>query len=1322
MKLRVIAVLLLTSILAGLLGIVASATPSDQYYVGYAKVDINPYDFDTPDPNDLLAIPMAGNGFADRRLSYEGKMDDNGDGVVDENDGIFATCIAITDSDGNTMLQFCLDIVNASAHLVNPIRQQLVMLYPELRPDRIMINANHTHNGPDLGTGWANGYDFSEDFVQYWEHLIDQIVLAGKLAMEDRAPATMYKGTLEANDSKAARSDIGDTLNEGRPADNQVTVRNGEDYPDRIYNSVRHYEVTAQGVKRIRFTGGATNNLTLSDGTEFPRYPYYYYIRPYAPDPTTPLTTYVGGDNFNGVAAVGGTSFPWTYVDKDGNQVDEAYYVQNAVSGNAFWKAEGLIISNVEQVSETDDTMLILEFRFDEQYNKKPIALINWRAHSTLNRMVSDDYDELIAEGKYQDLGFYSSYFQISSDWSHAMCYVLERNGYRPAFLQGAAGNVNANSRLSDDSGWFTADTEGDRTYATNRGNIYGSELAEVALECLREHMVQINKNGGNIKIMQVKYQTERQQVDTFEYLAALDYKARYNPAKPLGNQKYTNLYYYTDADNNILVDKDTGHAKVDVDGNAVLIRDVRGNLVLDDQGNPQYYTDSSGKPVVGIAKYNSSETFIITSVHHAGAVIRRYASNGTKSAALELNAVAIGQEFAMVTAPNELFDRYSETATQQDMSDNLWLILHDNTAGSYGEPFVAGYSNASHSYLPSSATYSFSEDNPNYATGAYETLTSQFAQGNGEAVVRTFKAMLDRLHDQSAPEAVTRGGYCDHCNAEVIWTALTEDTSDLVIPNIDTGHYYLSQNSTLDGKQTLIGANVCLDLDGHILTVRKGLTVSASSTLSILGQGTVAGTDGPANGGVLPVEQDGTLNLYEATVCYVGEATREGPINNGGILNIAGTFNMYGGTIQGTTIYWTGGAAYVSASGRMNLYGGKILEASSDRDSHVADCIVNRGTVLLSGDAQVDDLFFMYNTGEGGPAMADALIIQGKYTGRVNLTFQNSYKTKDIGNSIHADCSTASITVNGEIHYYPMPTGENLMCISRPPMVLVNDAQGIFSSTGSLSTAFNSCTENDRIVLLRNITNLELTYALPKSATLDLNGHSMNLPLCRMKNGCTLYVMDSSTADYDISDGIYGKLTLKSGNIVGVSATEDRDVHIKLLEEDGSLSFHAVGLNIHAMSLKADSAGLYYENNFLGDSAVKAKIRSYGVAVSVQEAPTAETMGSTAKFTVMPGETFGQGTSTSTLLYGIMKSDNNTANNRLYASMKVYGRAYVELDNGEYLFGVTRTRSLQEQVELADEKYFYKYRDSLILLYNTYSGVMHNWNLPNLNNFLSKQ
>ena len=113
--------------------------------------------------------------------------------------------------------------------------------------------------------------------------------------------------------------------------------------------------------------------------------------------------------------------------------------------------------------------------------------------------------------------------------------------------------------------------------------------------------------------------------------------------------------------------------------------------------------------------------------------------------------------------------------------------------------------------------------------------------------------------------------------------------------------------------------------------------------------------------------------------------------------------------------------------------------------------------------------------------------------------------------------------------------------------------------------------------------------------------------------------------------------------------------------------------------------------------------------------------MGNTAKYTTLPGETFGQGTTTSTLLYGIMKPGNNTANNRLHASMEVYGRAYVELDNGEYLFGVTRTRSLQQQVELADEQ-FQEYSNGLMSLYNTYPTVIDEWNLPNLKNFLSTQ
>ena len=1073
-----IAVLLVLACLIGAAMLPVHAAESTYYEVGYAKVDINPYDYSTSDPNDLVAIPMAGNGFSERRLSEPSKIDDNGDGVVDEKDGLFATCVAITDSQGSTLLIISLDIISSSPLIVNPVRQRIVANHPEIDADRIMINSSHTHSGPDFSNAWKGGYDFSEDYIAYVERVISQVTLAADQALADRTPATMYKGTIEANDADCAQEPVGDTLNEIRAANvaagkaENVTVLTKQEHPElfgsRVYNGVRHYLVNTRPAEReITRNRNQSNNITLSDGTSMGRYAYYTYPKDangdYIGSTTETGTYHVGGDNFNGVKNVGEH---WTtsqnFVDGNGNIVTEEYYKENAgtatynkrwtlsgyvytwKSGGAFWKADVSIVDSVDHVSETDDTVQVLEFRFDEQYNKKPIILVNFRAHNTMNRSVSLDYR---ANDKLAALGDFTSYYQMSGDWVQALRSALEFRGYRAAYLQGAAGNVNGGSRIKAESAWknwapLATDANGDpikgtgagyngdgylvadTTHAMNAGNIFGSELSEVVIECLENNMVQINKDGGLIRSVQTKYQTERQQVSTFEYMAALDYRAHYNPASPLGLRKYTGQFYYEDADGNLLIDTSNGKSKVDENG--VATTDASGNT----------YVDSAGDPVVGVTKYVSAGTVYITSVHHANSAASKYASNGKKSAALELNAIMIGKEYAMVTAPNELFDRYSTTADQYDMTDNLWSIVDDYTEGSYGEPFILGYSNDSKSYLPSKATYSFSSDNENYATGSYETLTSAYAAGNGEAVVQQFDIMLDFLQNEEATTPTTKEGYCSCCDKNVVFTQLTEDTSDLEIPNIRSGHYYLDSDITLDNKQTMIGAKVCLDLNGHTLTTSHGFTVTAGSALNLMGEGTVAGIEAPENGGVFSIQEGGALNLYKATVKYTGEATREGPIQNGGILHVEGTFNMYGGKVEGTTIYWTGGAAYVSATGRMNLYGGEITEASTGKDAYAGDCINNRGTVLLSGDAKVKSIYFMPNPSEGGPVVGESLIVKDNYSGSAILVFQGKTVTGEgfqVGLSDNAKIANATLKVSGYATYSIADKGGKLIMTTAP-------------------------------------------------------------------------------------------------------------------------------------------------------------------------------------------------------------------------------------------------------------------------------------------------
>ena len=85
----------------------AAATES-RYEVGYARVDINPYVVDGDPSSGIMKLPLCGIGDVWNRLSTKGLVDDNGDGVVDENDGLKVTCIAITDSNDKTVLLFTI--------------------------------------------------------------------------------------------------------------------------------------------------------------------------------------------------------------------------------------------------------------------------------------------------------------------------------------------------------------------------------------------------------------------------------------------------------------------------------------------------------------------------------------------------------------------------------------------------------------------------------------------------------------------------------------------------------------------------------------------------------------------------------------------------------------------------------------------------------------------------------------------------------------------------------------------------------------------------------------------------------------------------------------------------------------------------------------------------------------------------------------------------------------------------------------------------------------------------------------------------------------
>ena len=135
------------------------------FSVGYARVDITPTE----------SLPLAGYGNTLQRMSQ---------GILDP---LFATCIAITDGSGNTLLLCTVDLINTMAYYCDPARDAISKQYGIAR-EAIVFSAIHTHSAPDMS---QQAY---EPIVRYRDRLVEKLTRMAGEALADRMPATMLGG------------------------------------------------------------------------------------------------------------------------------------------------------------------------------------------------------------------------------------------------------------------------------------------------------------------------------------------------------------------------------------------------------------------------------------------------------------------------------------------------------------------------------------------------------------------------------------------------------------------------------------------------------------------------------------------------------------------------------------------------------------------------------------------------------------------------------------------------------------------------------------------------------------------------------------------------------------------------------------------------------------------------------------------------------------------------------------------------------------------------------------------------------------------------
>ena len=1263
-----LAVVMILSVCA--MGVQANAA-EEKYRVGYSIQDMNPWKNPQEPSEGLMSLDLAGRGGNDIGRIVTGIFNDDGDknwygyyldeddgkkkvqgnNVIDPDDGLKTTCTAITDTNNNTVLFITLDTLGAFSNLTNDARVKIIESiennpakwrhsqygFPNISPNGITLSGSHTHSSIRLSDYGPYMENPTKDADKYYKYVVDQIVLAAQKAWTDSAYATMYKNTV----------DVSEVLDANR-ADVNAKFADMHNATSMQLNFVRHwnhhYVATYADSE-----GKATENIIKdANGNQM-------------------IFDVVAGSNFGTTAGVKNYVSRITGIPVNKIAI-KAYYAKNPTTASDKGRDRGPLTSKNGTDVPADDRLHLIEFQFAD--SRKPVVMVNWRAHTTENG------------------GYYGA---VSSDYAGALRSVMASK-YRVAFFLGAAGNLTIN--FANSSGpfltpWRAADYyNGNYTSGPNRRGVVGlyAELLAYAADTVLGKKVG-KMPAGEIHVTSSQFAAERQ-INTDAQIKAVEelinkYRVR----------KSDNKTFDTDTNTRDIPWKKswTYYPYVAEDGVTVINSYFEAGTIAGRCS--ETVTVKSGKEMVTLAPKYGEDTYSY----------------------ITLSAISLGNNTAFVTAPFELADRYYDNPENGDLTANAWKELE---ALGFETPFVLSCTNGYVSYLPSSIEYLYNTDkfveyfnqahdgSTIFGAGSYESHISPYASGAGEEMIDQFAGMLTSLRNNT----YAKPEYCDICEQEVFWQPINNEK----LVSVDSGHYYLTDDVKKGLTNTVgVGCTLHFELNGHKYEVNdKAFHLNNTSTLNITdsvgGGEIVSHVADTVRGTAIVTATSATLNLYGGTLSCDATPFEENPAART-VFNL-GTFNMYGGTIKGGKVIsgqansnyhdGCGATVYMGPKGNLNVYSGAIISGDAEVAGNCVYLSAVGSKIKLSGNAHIDEIYVKEYNDEHSQ-----LTVEG---GTANLVFESDLKSGDqIGKGSDASglnvIKPEGVRVHAEL---------GALILDSSKLVAQNGNVGYYDLNTALLTY-----KSGEIQLLDNVTDDVFAY---NNAIIDLNGFDITGKVT-VPEDKTIYCKDSATDDYDIEDDVYGKISVYTGDIQPVRAgmsNADKD-YLKVTENDG-ISFHCVNLKLTHVTLTPEKASIKYKAAFEGDRLVAENVKQFGIAFNLRENPNATNMveGTYSKFyTFAPGAN-ANGTKASTSVIDIMQITQTEYINGKNAKMPIYGSAYVLTKDGEYLFGEAANKTFRQVVQDVDARWNsweVDQRAAVVEMYKRFEGNMKYWGLSNI-------
>jgi hypothetical protein len=189
------------------------AADEPTWKAGVASVKITP------------AEPMWMAGYAARNKPAEGTAQE-----------LFAKALALEDGEGARVVIVTLDLIGITRDLRQTLEQRIEAQH-NLAPHALLLNASHTHCGPELRTGKADVYRLEPEYVaqirEYVEWLQDRIVLVVGHAFKQLRPARLSyahgRAGISMNRRLLTTDGVKNSPNPDGPVDQDVPVLRVED-------------------------------------------------------------------------------------------------------------------------------------------------------------------------------------------------------------------------------------------------------------------------------------------------------------------------------------------------------------------------------------------------------------------------------------------------------------------------------------------------------------------------------------------------------------------------------------------------------------------------------------------------------------------------------------------------------------------------------------------------------------------------------------------------------------------------------------------------------------------------------------------------------------------------------------------------------------------------------------------------------------------------------------------------------------------------------------------------------------------------------------